>query len=171
MQRTATRIFEMVNELAACAQTANENSYGWIRHQEKPGRMISMGPIGHSICRNYRKPMKILFYPRLVLAYECVARVTEFRLWLRRRRRCVPFSPPGNCQPYCNIVAWIPFSLQGRCHIFFNTLIWVLLTWRYSFRMHPMELTNVETNESTLRWNSEWGEKKSISNRGVTSGN
>lgn len=28
--------------------------------------MISMGPIGHSICSNYRKPMKILFYLRLV---------------------------------------------------------------------------------------------------------
>lgn len=110
MQRRAMRMFEMVNELVACSQMANENSYGWIHHQEKPGRMISMGSIGHSICSNYRKPMKILFYLRVSRIRTSTSRVTEF----------LPVTPTSSlfgeslhyCQSHCNVIAVVNRSLS-----------------------------------------------------------
>lgn len=95
----------------ACSQTANENSYGWIRHQEKPGRMISMDSIGHSICPNYRKPMKILFYLRVSYSYEYVARYRILPVTPTSSLR-PPFGEPlGYCQSYCNIIVVVNRSL------------------------------------------------------------
>jgi len=149
------RMFETVNELAACAQMANENSYGWIRHQEKPGRMISMGPIGHSICSNYRKPMKILFYLRLV----------QVRRALRNSSLTLasPASPPlplrfystlGNCQFHCNIGV-TPFKNSVIYFLIF--FIWFFLTRRYLFRhVRAMDSIIVEMNQILL---SKFGER------------
>jgi len=59
--------------------------------------MISMGPIGHSIWPNYRKPMKILFCLRLARAAASASRVTEFQLRLSAEFRT---SARASCGPW-----------------------------------------------------------------------
>lgn len=87
--------------------------------RRKAGRMISVGPIGHSICSNYRKPMKILFYLYLV----------QVRRALPNSGSDSPPSPsvvafhstPGNCHLHCNIAVVIPHPFQKNGVIHFLT--------------------------------------------------
>lgn len=91
--------------------------------------MISMGPIGHSICRNYRKPMKILFCSRLVPAsrarYTRIPAPTPPRrvaavASLRSIRRCSPLAIAG---PIVTSPPEFPSPSRAVPYIFFNTLI------------------------------------------------
>lgn len=107
--------------------------------------MISMGPIGHSICSNYRKPIKILFYLRLVQVRRALPNsgsdsgdslpVVAF------------YSTLGKCQLHCNIVAVIPLLIQ-ECHTFFNVFNLILLTLRY-IRFETFAMSK-RLNEPTL---------------------
>lgn len=151
-RESSIRMFEMVNELVACSQTANENSYGWIRHQEKPGRMISMGSIGPfdllELSETDENPILLtrLVFVRVRRARYRILPVTLGASSLHFPVRGTPPPPPIADPIVASSPSWIALSLpsfslsflsQMHGYIFFNarpSLPLISLTGKYSFR-------------------------------------